>query len=68
MSTCMNTVSRPSRCYRVALRAERAGLRAECSDDSSVCMTAFVRDFAEAVARCLLARPRQPKLEIWLFP
>ncbi len=66
MST--NTVSRPSRCYRVNPRAEQMGLRAECSDDSCARMTAFVRDFAEAMARILIARPLQPKFDIWLFP
>ncbi len=68
MSTCLDTTRRPSRCYRVAPRPDQIDLRSECRDACSVCMTAFVRDFAAAVASSLIARPRESKTDIWLFP
>lgn len=68
MSTCLNSVSRHSRCYRVVPSRNRLALSAEQCDASSRPMTAFVRDFADAAARYLIAAPRQPKFDIWLFP
>ncbi len=66
--TTTDRSSRPRRCYLVARRTDRAERQVMSIDPASASMTAFVRDFADNAARCLIAAPHQAPREVWLFP